>query len=230
VTWTEVGYYSYGTNRLNSFQVILIERSDTGENNFDIEFNYDQIQWETGNASGGRDGLGGVSVRVGYSNGADTNYELEGSAINGALLDGGMNALTENSINSAVNGRYIFAAREGDMIGIDTCGDIQCTILGTDANETLIGTIGDDVICGLGGNDRLYGSSGTDILCGGDGNDKLYGNSGSDWLQGDAGNDKLYGGSSDDLLEGGDGDDRHYGGNGEDTCIDDDAGDSFSSC
>jgi hypothetical protein len=118
----------------------------------------------------------------------------------------------------------------GDVCDPGTCGDIQCTILGTDANETLIGTIGDDVICGLGGNDRLYGSSGTDILCGGDGNDKLYGGGGSDWLQGGADNDKLYGGSSDDLLEGGDGDDRHYGGNGEDTCIDDDAGDSFSSC
>ena len=44
---------------------------------FDIEFNYDQIQWETGGASGGTSGLGGTSARVGYS--AGTGEALEDS-------------------------------------------------------------------------------------------------------------------------------------------------------
>src|SRR5579864_8019627 len=48
-----VGYYNAHADKLNSFQVVLIERTDTGDTNFDIEFNYAKIQWETGDASGG---------------------------------------------------------------------------------------------------------------------------------------------------------------------------------
>ena len=84
-----------------------------------IEFNYDQILWETGDASGGTNGLGGNSARAGYAYGEGENrvsFELPGSAINGAFLNGGINALVENSLNSEVDGRYLFAARDGDII------------------------------------------------------------------------------------------------------------------
>lgn len=73
----------------NSFQVVLIDRSDTGLGNFDIEFNYDSIAWEGGEATGSNElGLGGTAARVGLSDGAALHtYELPGSGINGALLD-----------------------------------------------------------------------------------------------------------------------------------------------
>jgi Nidogen-like/PEP-CTERM motif len=116
VNWINVGYYNSGTNKLNSFQLILTDRTDTGVGNFDIEFNYDQILWETGNASGGSNGLGGSSANVGYSNGTNTSFQLTGSAINGALLNGGPNALISNSINSTVLGRYIFTVRGGNIV------------------------------------------------------------------------------------------------------------------
>jgi Nidogen-like/PEP-CTERM motif len=122
VNWVDVGYFSTRDNPLNSFQLVLVERSDTGVGNFDIEFNYDQVLWETGAASGGVNGLGGNSVRSGYSNGtgnAGTFFELAGSAVNGALLDGGSNALISNSLNSGVDGRYIFSARDGSIIDPD---------------------------------------------------------------------------------------------------------------
>ena len=80
--------YFEACDKHNSFQVVLYDRSDTGLGNFDIEFNYDQVQWETGSASGGGDGLGGVSAAVGYSNGlsgdANVFYQLPGSLVNGA--------------------------------------------------------------------------------------------------------------------------------------------------
>ncbi len=118
VNYNNVGYYDTQADRLNSFQLVLVDRSDTGTGNFDIEYNYDQIQWETGDASDGSGGLGGSSARVGFSNGTGapgTSFELPGSAVNGAFLDGGPNSLVANRLNSDVDGRYIFAARNGNV-------------------------------------------------------------------------------------------------------------------
>ncbi|MDF5720966.1 MAG: PEP-CTERM sorting domain-containing protein [Rhizonema sp. PD37] len=118
VNWVNVGYYPSASDKLNSFQLVLVDRSDTGAGNFDIEYNYDRIQWETGSASSGSNGLGGSSARVGYSNGTGapgTFFELPGSAVNGALLDGGSNSLVSSRLNSNVNGRYIFTARNGSV-------------------------------------------------------------------------------------------------------------------
>lgn len=123
VNWIDVDYYfssAAHTNR-NSFQLVLIDRSDVNPGDFDIEFNYDQIEWETGTASGGNaSGLGGNSARVGFSNGtgaSGTFFELPGSAVNGAFLDSGpaATALILNSLNSPVDGRYVFQARNGQI-------------------------------------------------------------------------------------------------------------------
>src|SRR5688572_1311613 len=51
VTWDDVGvgYFNQHVDKLNQFQLLLVDRTDTGAvGNFDIYFNYDQIQWETG--------------------------------------------------------------------------------------------------------------------------------------------------------------------------------------
>lgn len=119
VNWVDVGYFYAASDKLDSFQLLLVDRSDTGAGNFDIVFNYDQIQWETGSASDGSDGLGGFSARAGFSNGTGTDgtfYEIAGSAANGAFLDSNtQTGLIYNSIGSTVNGRYVFAARNGDI-------------------------------------------------------------------------------------------------------------------
>src|SRR6185437_4682219 len=90
VNYPNVGYYSAHDDKLNSFQIVLIDRSDTGSGNFDIEFNYDQVQWETGDASGGSGGLGGGSTAaaVGYTAGTGatgTFFQLPGSFSAGSL-------------------------------------------------------------------------------------------------------------------------------------------------
>jgi hypothetical protein len=111
VNWVDVDYYSSSTAHTarNSFQLLLVDRADVGAGDFDIYFNYGSIQWETGTASGGNTyGLGGYSARVGWSNGQGESFELPGSAVNGAFLDGGPNSL------SAAGG-YVFNVRNGSI-------------------------------------------------------------------------------------------------------------------
>jgi len=120
VEWPAVGYFFEHTNKLDTFELILMNRADTGAGNFDIEFNYNVMQWETGDASGGFNGLGGVSAAVGYSNGVsgagNVFFQLPGSLVNGALIDGGVNALVTHSLNSSTPGRYDFQVRGGTVV------------------------------------------------------------------------------------------------------------------
>ena len=119
VNWVDVDYYFSDLSHTarNSFQLVLVDR---GNGDFDIVYNYDAIQWETGMMSNGNSsGLGGVSARVGYSNGtgeAGSFFELPGSAVNGAFLDGGPNSLAYHRIDSDVTGRYIFQVRGGNVL------------------------------------------------------------------------------------------------------------------
>ena len=131
VDYENVGYYGTHTDKLNSFQLILIDRSDTGiAGAFDIEFDYDKVQWEAGDASNGLDGLcsaqteGCVSAAVGYSNGtgtAGTNFQLPGSFVPGALLDNGpvATALIHQAMGGTMPGRTTFAVRNGTVQSAD---------------------------------------------------------------------------------------------------------------
>ncbi|MBO1256274.1 VPLPA-CTERM sorting domain-containing protein [Alteromonas sp. 5E99-2] len=120
VNYIDVAFFGgAGSSNTNTFQLLLVDRSDIGSGDFDILFNYEQILFETGTASDGdENGLGGSSARVGFSNGSGdigTSFELTGSAINGAFLDGGVNSLVDNSFNSDIDGRYIFNVRNGSV-------------------------------------------------------------------------------------------------------------------
>jgi hypothetical protein len=126
VNWVNVDYFASDpshTNR-NSFQLIMVDRSDIAAGDFDFMFNYDLIQWEAGEASSSdANGRGGSCARVGYSNGSTTALELPGSAICGAFLDSGdpsptavgANALIFHSLNSNLDGRYVFNVRNGTV-------------------------------------------------------------------------------------------------------------------
>lgn len=120
VDWNGVGYFGEHTDKLDTFQLVLIDRGDTGAGNFDFEFNYGPMQWETGDASGGSGGLGGECAVVGYSNGlsgsSNNSFELPGSAVCGALIDGGVDALSTHSLNSDQVGRYLFQVRNGEVV------------------------------------------------------------------------------------------------------------------
>ena len=110
-SWPDVGYYSNRVDKLNSFQLLLLDRSDVSPGDFDVIFNYDQIQWESGDAHGGQLGLGGISARVGFSDGVSQAFELPGSGLAGSFLDSSPTGLAHTSRDSSQSGRYVFPVR-----------------------------------------------------------------------------------------------------------------------
>jgi hypothetical protein len=116
VNWIDIGYFSFGTDKRNSVQLILVDRSDTGAGNFDMEFNYDKIQWETGGASGGSSGLGGTSAAVGYTDGGTNDFEFAESRVPRSFLDSNTTTgLIHGSRLSPIDGQYIFQVRNGTV-------------------------------------------------------------------------------------------------------------------
>lgn len=114
---------------------------------------------------------------------------------------------------------------------------IKNTVIGTLGDDVLNGTSQNDFIDGKGGNDIINGKSGHDCIVGGDGNDNIRAGSGADIILGgkgqddidaESGDDKIYGGddndtikagSGDDYLDGGSGFDKLNGESGRDTCV-----------
>lgn len=92
-------------------------------------------------------------------------------------------------------------------------------IMGTQKNDRLRGTSGNDVIFGLEGNDLIEGRGGRDCLIAGSGNDNVQGETGDDILLGQAGNDSLRGGTGNDVIIGEAGNDTMRGENGADQLL-----------
>lgn len=91
------------------------------------------------------------------------------------------------------------------------CQGMPTTIDGTTGSDTIVGTIGNDVIHAVAGNDRVVGNGGDDLICGGEGNDRLASFDGLDRVDGGSGNDRVTAGGENDVLFGGPGDDRLNG-------------------
>ena len=84
-------------------------------------------------------------------------------------------------------------------------------ILGSAGNDNMNAQGGDDCILGGDGGDRLRGANGDDIILAGAGNDILIGNRGDDVLYGQSGDDDLSGGRQTDICDGGTGTDTSDG-------------------
>ncbi len=119
VNWVDVGYYSAQVDKKNSFQLLLIQRGTTGD--FDIVFNYDKVQWETGSASGGANGFGGTPAAAGWASGDGEHLHMQpGSFSSMALLDSAASTGLIHGMAGSGNaqlGRYVFEVRNAAVSG-----------------------------------------------------------------------------------------------------------------
>jgi hypothetical protein len=204
ITWDDVGYYGSHTDKLNAFQLLIY---NTGDGNFDFEFRYENLDWTTGDASGGSGGLGGTVARAGWNSGNGSDFfELPQSGSQSEML-----ALeTSSNPGTDPDGNWVFSVVGGHVVGND--GDD--TIDGGNGDDTILGGTGSDSLLGGADDDSLDGGNAADHLLGGDGNDRLDGG-GHDTGEG-AGADTLLGEGGDDTLVFNDADNVYDGGNGID--------------
>ena len=75
VDWVGVGYFNDHSDKLNTFQLIITDGNDPvigiGKN---TSFCYEDMQWTTGDASGGVNGFGGTPSTVGANRGNGIDY------------------------------------------------------------------------------------------------------------------------------------------------------------
>jgi hypothetical protein len=170
----------------------------------------------------------GASLSAGIDNG-DGTWTLKADDLNGLTLN------TDHTVieNFELTVTAVASENDGDTatnittvaVVVDETVDADVSLEGSRGDDVLIGGTGDDTLKGRGGDDELlggggddvlFGSSGDDTLDGGSGDDTLFGSSGKDELKGGAGDDYLDGGSGNDVLDGGSGNDFIKGGRGDD--------------
>jgi len=159
ITWDDTGYYGANTDKVNAFQLRIF---DQGGGNFSFEFRYENIDWTTGDASGGTGGLGGTVARAGWTAGDGVNfYELPQSGDQAAIL--GLESTSNPS--TPVDGNWVFNVVGGqvvvgsgpDIIAVeeesvpDDGGVIGIDELGDGYSYTINGTVFDDASWGADG-------------------------------------------------------------------------------
>jgi hypothetical protein len=112
VDWVNVGYYTTHADKLLSCQLVIINRADITPGDFDMEFNYNKVQWQWGDVTVGN------PPRAGFANSVvSSSYELPGSGVDASFLDTNtVTGLIYGSLNSSMPGRYFFRFRSGEPV------------------------------------------------------------------------------------------------------------------
>ncbi len=164
VTWDDVGYFNSHKDKLDAFQVQLIDESDTGAGNFDIEFRYEAVNWTTGDASGGSGGLGGTVARAGFSAGDGVNlFELPQSGNQSQMLGLPTTPAPPGTLGAqSQTGIYIFHVRNG-VVQQTTLFDFVFTY--NDGKDYYYGTVADNGSFGYHAGQLITTTSGEYNIC-----------------------------------------------------------------
>ncbi|MFY7883795.1 MAG: nidogen-like domain-containing protein, partial [Dolichospermum sp.] len=162
VSWAGVGYYNTKGDKLNWFQIIITDGADAsiglGNN---VALNYGDMQWTTGDASGGSNGFGGTAATVGINKGDNTNFVQVGRfGLNNSAYDGGGGATDgvnyldyecfRFNVSSITNqAPSVSGVPAGNTVTV-TCGstaNIALTFLPPEINQTVTTTINTGSLC-----------------------------------------------------------------------------------
>jgi Ca2+-binding RTX toxin-like protein len=160
----------------------------------------------TGNA--GQDTLLGLGSPQEQNPGAGPHFP---DSLNGGPDDDSLNGGPLGSVGDKIDG----GAGTDTLTYASRSDDVKVYLDGTDGSEDDIDNI-DNVITGSG-NDTILGSIGPNVIYAGAGNDAVDGGPSSDVIHGGDDNDWLGGGSAGDVILGEDGADTLQGGLGADT-------------
>jgi len=127
--------------------------------------------------------------------------------------------------NITFSGNPIFGTQGNDTLNGTNGNDL---IVGFEGNDVINGGNGKDCIIGNEGNDILHGGNDKDVIVGGEGDDRIDGDNEEDILFGESGNDVINGGNDSDIIHGGAGNDRINGDNGRDTIFGEDGNDTIT--
>ncbi|XP_038072987.1 sushi domain-containing protein 2-like [Patiria miniata] len=123
VTWDEVPFYGAGEWALqitNTFQALLVTN---GRHSFAI-YNYEDIRWTTGTASGGSssNGLGGTPAQVGFNAGDGFTFYAVPESQTAAIVD------IDQDSNIGTHGRFVFQIDNSDIVDSRCNSDGSLTV------------------------------------------------------------------------------------------------------
>ncbi|XP_062572621.1 LOW QUALITY PROTEIN: protein mesh-like, partial [Saccostrea cucullata] len=123
VTWDQVAYHGCDSScsKTNTFQAVLITN---GQYSFTL-YNYEQIEWTTGTASGGNrmTGLGGTPAQVGFNAGDGIVFFTVNASRTSDIVN------VDEMSNVDIPGKFAFRIDASDITdgGCNTKGDLTIT-------------------------------------------------------------------------------------------------------
>lgn len=142
IQWDEVGYYNSRDSSLNSFQLIITDGNDPLlANGNNVGFCYGDMQWTTGDASGGLGGFStptGIPATIGVNRGNGADYRQFGTfSMPGTTYDGPFN--TPDGVDW-LDGRSIeFSLCDGNA------SNVPPIFSSTDICDTILMCVGDSL-------------------------------------------------------------------------------------
>ncbi|GAA4560830.1 hypothetical protein GCM10023193_21950 [Planotetraspora kaengkrachanensis] len=175
---------------------------------------------------------------------AVVTVSVNGTPVTLTVGKGGSVTYTEVSADGKVTGltgikQTGAVAVRADGVPATACAgsEIQNVVVATTGNDQISGTGANDLIIGRGGNDTVNGGGGSDCVVTGSGNDQITTTGGDDWIDAGGGNNVVRAGagantvttsSGNDQITTGDGDDTVNAGGGNNTVTTGDGADKIT--